>query len=144
MSISIRTAVQDDCFAIAEIIKDSMGYDNSPAIIKKNLEKLSNKDSDIILIAEYNNQPVGFIHAEDYNSLYSEVLKDIISLAVKEKYQHLKIGTALMNAVEKWAIETGRCGVKVLSHDIRAGAHRFYKHLGYCYEKTQLNFVKEF
>ena len=90
MSISIRTAVPDDCFAIAEIIKDSMGYDNSPAIIKKNLEKLSNKDSDIILIAEYNNQPVGFIHAEDYNSLYSEVLKDIISLAVKEKYQHLK------------------------------------------------------
>lgn len=84
MSISIRTAVPDDCFAIAEIIKDSMGYDNSPAIIKKNLEKLSNKDSDIILIAEYNNQPVGFIHAEDYNSLYSEVLKDIISLAVKE------------------------------------------------------------
>ncbi len=144
MSISIRKAVPDDCFVIAEIIKDSMGYDNSPAIIKNNLERLSDNKSDLILIAEYNNQPAGFIHAEDYNSLYSEPLKDIISLAVIEKYQHLKIGTALMRGVEKWALETGRCGIRVLSHDIRTGAHKFYEHMGYSYEKTQLNFIKEF
>ena len=39
-NVIIRKATVDDCFAIAEIIKYSLGYDNSPALIKSNLESI--------------------------------------------------------------------------------------------------------
>ncbi|MBE6865789.1 MAG: GNAT family N-acetyltransferase [Ruminococcaceae bacterium] len=144
MSILIRKALPDDCYAIADIIKHSLGYDNSPALIRNNLENLAESDSDLVLIAEYNGHPVGLVHAEDYNSLYAPPQKDLMSLAVKKEYQHLKIGTALMEQVEKWAKETGRCGIRVLSQEKLTGAHGFYKHLGYEYIKTQFNFEKYF
>ncbi len=144
MNILIRKAMPEDCFAIADIIKHNLGYENSPALIRQNLENILSGDSDLILIAEYNGQPVGFVHAEDYNSLYSTPQKDLMSLAVKKEYQNLKIGTSLMEQVEKWAKETGRCGVRVLSQERLKDAHKFYEHLGYEYIKTQLNFEKNF
>lgn len=144
MSLIIRKAVADDCFAIAEIIKDSMGFENSPALIRENLEKILIAKADLVLIAEYDNQPVGFIHAEDYNALYSPQLKEIMSLAVKKQYQHMKIGTELIAQVEKWAAETGRKGIQVLSRVEFSDAHRFYQSLNYMLNKTQMNFIKYF
>ena len=144
MNIFIRNAEPDDCFAIADIIRHSLGYENSPALIRQNLERILAGDSDLVLIAEYNGVPVGLAHAEDYNSLYAPPQKDLMSLAVKKEYQNMKIGTSLMQEIEKWAKETGRCGVRVLSQERLKDAHKFYDHLGYLYNKTQLNFEKNF
>lgn len=144
MNLLIRKATVDDGQTIADIIKESMGYENSPALITGNLHRISELSSELILIAEYNGNPVGFIHAEDYNSLYSPPLKEVMSLAVKEKYQNLKIGTQLLLQVEKWADATGRKGVKILSSDNFKTAHKFYKSLGYITDKTQLDFIKIF
>lgn len=144
MSIVIRKATVEDSCNIADIIRHSMGYENSPALIQENLKRILPLETDLILIAEYNGQPAGFIHAEDYNSLYAPHLKDLMSLAVKEQYQHLKIGTQLMAQVEKWAAETGRKGVRVLSGANREGAHKFYMSLGYSLNKQQMNFTKYF
>ncbi len=144
MSLIIRKTAADDCFAIAEIIKDSMGFEHSPALIRENLEKILLAKTDLVLIAEYNNQPVGFIHAEDYNALYSTQLKEIMSLAVKKQYQNMKIGTALIVRVEKWAVETGRKGIQVLSRCELSDAHRFYQAMDYTLNKTQMNFIKYF
>lgn len=143
-NVIIRKATVDDCFAIAEIIKYSLGYDNSPALIKSNLETILKNDADIVFIAEYSGQPVGVVHAENYNSLYAPPQKELMSLAVKEDYQNMGIGTELVKQVEKWAMETGRCGIRVLSQQRLENAHKFYEHLGYEYVKIQLNFEKYF
>ncbi|MBQ5327107.1 MAG: GNAT family N-acetyltransferase [Oscillospiraceae bacterium] len=144
MDFSIRKAGAADNYLIADIIKDSMGYINSPALIKENLERIACMESELILIVEICGIAAGFIHARDYNSLYAPPLKDVISLAVKKEYQHMKIGTALMCEVEKWAAATGRKGVRVLSSSHWTDAHKFYQTLGYKNDKTQLNFHKYF
>ncbi len=144
MNLIIRTATTNDNFTIADIIKDSMGYDNSPALIKENLERILLLNTDLILIAEYDRQPVGFIHAENYDCLYDSPLKDLMSFAVKQKYQNKGIGTALIKSVEKWAAETGRKGIRILSDMNFEKGHRFYSSLGYAVNKQQLNIIKYF
>lgn len=99
---------------------------------------------DVVFIALADDLPVGYIHAESYNSLYSPPLKDVMSLAVRPDFQNLGIGRKLMEAVEKWAVESGRKGVQVLSQTKRIKAHEFYKILGYEPDKTQLNLKKYF
>lgn len=144
MSLKIRQATADDCYIIAEIIKDSMGYENSPDVIRYNLDRISALKSDIVLIAEYLSYPVGFIHAEDYNSLYYPPQKELMSIAVRKAYQNMKIGSAMMTELEKWAQDTGRKGIRILSSLKFSSAHKFYQKLGYVSDKTQLNLYKFF
>ena len=144
MNISVRKATINDAQIISDIILDSLGFYNPVETIHSGLENICNLDTDIVLIAECDGEAVGFIHAENYTPLYSPPLKDIMSLAVKKEYQAHKIGTRLINEVEKWALETGRQGVQVLSQLAFTGAHKFYESMGYTVNKQQINFIKYF
>lgn len=144
MNVNIREAVPDDCDRISFVIKVSMGYDNPPSLIRNNIERIANLERDKVLVAEYLNQVIGFIHAEDYDCLYAPPLKDLMSLAVLPEYQHKKIGTRLLEAIEEWALETGRAGVRVISGLQRTDAHKFYVSRGYTLDKQQVNLKKFF
>ncbi len=144
MNILLRDATPDDAPAISEIIKDSMGYTDPQELIRENILRLGATNRDKIIVAEYDRQLVGFIHAEDYDCLYAPHLKDLMSLAVKKDFQNKGIGTMLLVEVEKWSKATGRQGVRILSSDNRTGAHKFYLSRGYVNEKIQLNFHKFF
>ena len=134
----------DDAQRISDLIKDSMGFYNPPEVIKANLERILPLSTDIVLVAVYNGEIIGLAHAENYDTLYDLPMKDLMSLAVKTEYQNKKIGTRLMAAIEKWAMETGRKGIQVLSRTELVNAHKFYQSLGYELEKQQLNFHKYF
>ncbi|MBQ3008556.1 MAG: GNAT family N-acetyltransferase [Oscillospiraceae bacterium] len=144
MNISIRPAVPSDCDSIVEIIKDSMGYINSPELIKENIKRLTDGTRDKIIIAEDGSNAVGFIHAENYDSLYSLPLKELISFAVRPDYQKKGIGSLLLSEIEKWAKDTGRYGIQIMSSADKKIAHSFYVNKGYELDKTQLNFKKYF
>ena len=144
MDVIIRKAVVEDAQQISDVIKDSMGFYNPPEGIADSLKRILCLDTDLVLVAVIENEIVGIVHAENYTPLYSSPMKDLMSLAVKTKYQNMKIGTNLMCEVEKWATETGRCGIQVLSRVEFTDAHKFYQSLGYKLEKTQLNFLKIF
>ena len=144
MDFIIRKAVTDDAQRISDLIKDSMGFYNPPEVIKANLERILPLSTDIVLVAVYNGEIIGLAHAENYDTLYDLPMKDLMSLAVKTEYQNKKIGTRLMAAIEKWAMETGRKGIQVLSRTELVNAHKFYQSLGYELEKQQLNFHKYF
>ena len=144
MNVIIRKAVVEDAQQISDVIKDSMGFYNSPKVIENSLKRILPLDIDLVLVAVIENEIIGIVHAENYTPLYSAPMKDLMSLAVKTKYQNMKIGTRLMHEVEKWAKETGRCGIQVLSRVELTNAHKFYQSLGYQLEKTQANFLKIF
>ncbi len=144
MNVLIREAKIGDCLKISCIIKDSMGYDNPPRLIRQNLERLLSDKKDKILVAVADDELVGVIHREDYNCLYFPPLKDLMTFAVKNEYQHKYIGTRLLEEIEAWAKDTGRAGVRVLSSSTRTFAHSFYKAKGYATNKTQFNFLKLF
>jgi predicted N-acetyltransferase YhbS len=143
-NILIRKATVEDAFGISSLIKDSMGYYNPPQIIRENLQRLENLKTDYVIVAVYNDEIIGLAHAENYDSLYSLPLKDLMSLAVKTEFQNRKIGKKLMAEIEKWAVETGRSGIRVLSSSDRTAAHGFYQTIGYKFEKCQHNFYKYF
>lgn len=144
MDILIRKARVSDAQQISDLIFDSMGFCNPADGIAENLERILPLDTDLVIVAEYNGEIIGLAHAESYNTLYAPPMKDLMSLAVKTKYQNMKIGTRLMETVEKWAVETGRKGIQVLSRVELTNAHKFYQSLGYEIEKTQINFQKIF
>lgn len=141
--IVLRPANTDDYLRICNIIYDSMGYENPPQIVKNNLNRILTLDTDKIFVAQCEDC-VGFIHGEKYNSLYTLPLVDIVSFAVKKDYQRKNIGSMLIRKLEEWANECGCGGMRVLSDEKFAGAHKFYTTHGYNIDKLQMNFQKYF
>ena len=144
MIISVRNAKISDYEDISSINKYSLGYDNPPELIKKNLERVLLNQDDAVFIATANDKAVGYIHAENYNPLYSPPLKEVMSLAVMPDFQGNGIGRKLLDRVEKWAKDTGRSGIMILSQTHRTPAHIFYEACGYTLNKTQVNLIKYF
>lgn len=142
MNIQIRQCQLKDFEAIYYLNKEAMGYDYPLEKTKQKLEKLLNSSQDKIFVAQINHQVVGYVHANDYDVIYMDHLKNIMGIAVNHDYRHLGIGKRLLLAVENWAKETNAKGVRLVSGETRSGAHQFYQHCGYTNQKKQLNFIK--
>ncbi|MCD7809907.1 MAG: GNAT family N-acetyltransferase [Erysipelotrichaceae bacterium] len=95
-------------------------------------------------VAVIDSNVVGYVHANDYDVIYAPHMKDIMGIAVSSNYQKMGIGKALLNAVEDWAINTGACGIRLVSGVTRIDAHDFYRHCDYSGDKQQINFKKMF
>ena len=143
-NIIIRKAVPDDAEQISVLIKDSMGYDNPPQLVRNNIERLKDNPDHLILVAEKDNEIIGLSHGMSYDSVYYMPLKNLMSMAVKSAYQRQNIGKALLSEIEKWAKDSGCAGVRIVSGMERKGAHKFYAACGYIYNKDQVNFIKKF
>ena len=87
---------------------------------------------------------IGYVHANDYDVIYAPPMKNIMGIAVSNRFRKEGVGRALLAAVEAWARETGAWGIRLVSGAERTGAHEFYRHCGYSGEKRQVNFKKYF
>ena len=144
MNIIIRQATTSDARDIANINKFEMGYDYPVKSTEIKLVLLLNSTQDKIFVAESNHQVVGYIHANDYDTLYFDHYKNIMGIAVLNEFQHKGIGQMLMSAVEKWAKETDAVGIRLVSGKSRTIAHEFYRKCGFTDGKEQFNFKKHF
>jgi predicted N-acetyltransferase YhbS len=142
--IKIRKAIPDDAEQISLLIKDSMGYENPPELVRSNIERLKDNPDHLILVADKDGEIVGLSHGMSYDSIYYMPLKNLMSMAVKSAYQRQDIGRTLLSEIEKWAKESGCAGVRIVSGMERKGAHLFYQACGYKLNKTQVNLIKEF
>ena len=106
--------------------------------------KLINSGSDKILVAVIGDEVIGYVHANDYDLIYAPHMKNIMGIAVAEKYKRNGVGKALLAEVEKWAEETNAVGVRLVSGAARIGAHKFYHSCGYSGDKAQVNMSKMF
>lgn len=140
--ITIRECALTDCESIYLLNKNDLGYDFPIEKTAKRLEMILGSEKDKIFVAEYGGKVIGYIHACDYDVIYSQSMKNILGLAVDSHYRKLGAGKALLTAAENWAKETGSAGVRLCSGAQRKGAHEFYKRCGYICSKEQLNFKK--
>lgn len=139
--IIIRQARIEDYKDICKICCDDLGYNCSEELVKERLEGLD-KNNERVLVAVYNSEVVGYLHAQIYKTLYFEELINFLGLAVSKEYRNKKVGTKLVNEIENWAKEKGINKVRVNSGFSRKEAHEFYRSLGYNNEKEQIRFLK--
>lgn len=139
--IIIRQAKIEDYKDICKICCDDLGYNCSEELVKERLKGLD-KNDERVLVAVYNSEVVGYLHAQIYKTLYFEELINFLGLAVSKEYRNKKVRTRLVNEIENWAKENGIKKVRVNSGFSRKEAHEFYRSLGYNNEKEQIRFLK--
>lgn len=143
-SFETRAATVEDAETISALCINELGYQTSTEQVKEKLTSLLKSDQDRIFVAVADGRVVGFIHTASYDTLYFPPLKNLLGLAVAAAYRHRGIGSALLDAVEAWAKETGASGVRLNSGSTRLVAHQFYRKHGYGSEKQQLRLIKYF
>ena len=132
---------------VAEICKAALGYDVDVESVKKQIEKLTNdKNQHIITGYEYEKtrKIIGFVHAQMYESFYSDLGLNILGLAVNPDFQGRGIGRKLMNKLEDYAVDNNISFIRLNSAMKREEAHNFYEHVGYTCDKIQKRFIKKF
>ena len=143
----IRNIRKDDAALIQKICDISLGYKASVELISRQIEKLSN-DINHHYIYVYEDKDshtiVGFVHAEVYESLYSDVGLNILGLAVLPDFQGKGIGKKLMSQLELKAKSDSLAFIRLNSASTRLEAHKFYENIGYLCDKIQKRFIKIF
>jgi len=120
------------------------GYDYPKEKTEIRLKFILSRSTDKLFVACEGKEVVGYIHGSDYECTYSDSLKNIMAIAVDEKYRGKGIGKLLLESLEKWAVDDGCIGVRLVSGMNREKAHEFYLHCGYNLRKEQKNFIKIF
>lgn len=101
----IRSIEYADLSAIREINAQALGYDVPLEQTKIQFERCSETNGHTILVFEDDEtgQVSGYIHAQVYESLYSDTGLNILGLAVLPGHQGQGIGASLLKAVEQIA-----------------------------------------
>ena len=136
-----------DALEVAEICKAALGYDVDVENVKRQIEKLTNDKNQHIIIGyedEKTRKIIGFVHAQIYESFYSDLGLNILGLAVNPDFQGRGIGRKLMNKLEQYAVENRISFIRLNSAMKREEAHKFYEHIGYSCDKVQKRFIKKF
>ena len=140
----LRALKATDVASIHEINKDALGYDFSPEETASQLDKLSQDPHHFLLGFEEptSHDLLGYVHAEVYESLYSNAGFNILALAVVPQMQGKGIGKILLHGLEQEAKRRGYEFIRLNSADHRLGAHAFYERVGYTCDKVQKRFIK--
>ena len=144
MKFEIREATIEDANHICELNCTEMGYEYPAEETKKQLTKILSSAKDRIYVAVLTGKVVGYVHANDYDLVYTPPMKNIMGIAVSGECKRMGIGKALLGAVENWAKADGAMGVRLVSGATRTESHAFYERCGYSGGKQQLNFKKFF
>jgi GNAT superfamily N-acetyltransferase len=139
--IKIRDAGKGDVEALADLMTE-LGYPTSIEDMSRRFEEILADPSYDTLIAERAGEIAGMVglHLERFYEK-NEPCARIMSLVVGSAHRRLGVGRALISAVEDWARQKGAGEVMLTTHKRRAGAHRFYRSVGY--EATGYRFYKE-
>lgn len=142
MDILIREVQLEDYISIYRLNCDEMGYDYPVEKTKEKLAGFILSNQDKIYVAVWDDEIVGYVHANDYDTTYMSHMKNIMGIAVDASHKRQGIGRKLLEKVEEWAKETGAEGVRLVSGSTRVDAHTFYRSCGYSGDKMQLNLKK--
>jgi ribosomal protein S18 acetylase RimI-like enzyme len=140
--LNIRELKIVDTEAINKITRESLSYNLDVTDTKKNILNILKNFENKIFVSEIDDQVIGFVHGQIYQTLYYSKMINVLGLAVLQGFQHQGIGTELLKRLENWAKEVGASGIRLNSGNERTDAHKFYEHLGYKKIKEQFNYKK--
>ena len=140
----LRALKETDLASIYEINKEALGYTFSPEETASQLARLSQDSHHFLLGYEdpASHDLLGYVHAEVYESLYSNAGFNILALAVLPQMQGKGIGKALLQGLEQETEKRGYKFIRLNSADHRISAHAFYEQVGYTCDKLQKRFIK--
>ncbi|MFI3067662.1 GNAT family N-acetyltransferase [Streptococcus suis] len=140
----IRPIEKGDLVVIREINAQSLGYDCSLEQTERQFFRCTSTLGHIMLvyIDDISGAVQGYIHAQVYESLYSDTGLNILGLAVLPGHQGQGIGASLLKAVEQIAQKEGYLFIRLNSAESRLQAHLFYEKNGYHSDKMQKRFIK--
>jgi GNAT superfamily N-acetyltransferase len=140
--INIRLAQKGDIPMLVNL-SDQLGYLISDAIVRRNLEIISDDRNQKIYVAELTGiGVVGWVHVFITRRIEDEPFSEIGGLIVDEGWRRKGIGKQLMKKAEEWSVSKGVSLLRVRSNAIRKEAHQFYEKSGYIHEKDQCIFIK--
>lgn len=140
----VRDAMPEDVKAIWQLNLEGLGYDYPFEDTAQQLQWVLQSPHNKLLVALLWGKVAGYLHLCDYDCTYAKPLKNILAIAVAPASQRAGVGRCLLNAGEAWAKAQGAAGIRLVSGENRAGAHKFYLACGYTHRKTQRNFIKYF
>ena len=143
----IREINISDAEEIQKICKTALGYDVDISTVRNQINKLScdNKNHILAVYEDENTKKViGFIHAQVYESVYSDTGLNILGLAVDPDFRGNGFGKKLIGYIEKYATDNGISFIRLNSANHRVEAHKFYENIGYTSDKLQKRFIKYF
>ena len=140
----IRKCCTEDAEMLWKINREVMNYDYPRDKTVEKLKDLMVNEAHCILVAEIDGQITGYIHLNDYDTLYFDHMKNVLCLAVLSEYRRKGVATKLLEAGERWAKETGAVGIRLDSGAERLAAHDCYEKAGYVQKKMHKYFRKIF
>jgi GNAT superfamily N-acetyltransferase len=139
--VNVREAAERDLGGLAELMTE-LGYPTSVEEMNRRLEEISADPSYCTLVAEEDGRVLGVagLHLERFYEK-NEPCARLMALVVGSEHRDRGVGRALIFAAEDWARGKGAGDLMLTTHKRRAGAHRFYRQMGY--EATGYRFQKE-
>ncbi len=138
--ISIRPVAEGDLPAVAALVEE-LGYPTTIDQMRARLDRIARHPDHATLIAVADGRVVGMVGAfltPSYEQ--DEPVGRLTAMVVSEPMQGRGIGARLVAAAEDWVRDRGARLMMLNSHSRRAGAHAFYRRLGYA--ETGKRFVK--
>lgn len=138
----LRKANNNDADALT-VLLSQLGYPCTPDVIPARIRKFADNPDVLLTVAERENEVVGIVTGHVIDGIHrSDPVAMLTTLVVLEHARGLGIGRELVAHVEDWARGRGATTITLTSALRRAGAHEFYRRLGY--EHTGLRLVKTF
>ena len=142
--MKIRRATEQDAQGIFRL-NQAFGYEYPLEATADKLLAAVSDPGQCVLVAEAADGVLsGYIHLEDYDTLYFPHMKNILGLIVLPEYRKRGIASALLAEAENWAKDTGAAGIRLDSGAERTPAHACYCKAGYTERKLHKNFIKLF
>ena len=131
--MEIESLKEEDLAALAALYKDFWGEDSYPEKMRMTFRRLKANPNYIFLSAKQQGRLIGSAMGIVCEELYGNckpfmVIEDVV---VHKDYRRFKIGSALMGALEKCAVEHKCNYIIFVTESERSAAHRFYESLGY-------------
>lgn len=142
MEIIYRIASTKDSSEIARL-SGQLGYNVEETQVIERLNKILVQKDNIVVVAEFKDKLIGWIHAHGRYLIESPPYIEIGGLIVDSNFRGLKIGKILVEKCEEWSKLSGFKEIRVRTNETRFETLNFYKKIGFENIKSQKVFKKE-
>lgn len=132
----IRPARTQDAPALAAL-SAQLGYPSDAEAMRERLAAVTDATEHAVYVCCDGGAPVAWIHVMRTLHLESGFGAEIAGLIVADSHRGHGIGARLVRHAADWARAQGCARLRVRSRAERAGAHAFYRRLGFEQEKVQ-------
>jgi GNAT superfamily N-acetyltransferase len=128
----------------AEVVRlaAQWGYPTSEQVMRRRLDLLLSSPRHVALVAGAEGALLGWGTGEVRLSLGSDPRVEITGLVVDAAARRSGVGSLLVAAIERWALENGFHEIFLRTNVARAESHPFYERLGFELSKTQHAYKK--